>query len=697
MNNVGIDNIQIKSVSAGFGVNVMKEAVRAIEKYQPLWGFWKVEELLVQGADFEVYRAYKEEWGKRYTSTVKLMSFSIGKSDIKEAQGVGIDAAAMPEYFKSIVGSILNEIELMYKLRGNSNIVIYEDHAIYPKKGELGWDVLIRTEFLQSLPDFMSTRELGRQEVVKLGIDICRALEACGREGIIHRDIKDSSIYVSAKGEFKLGSFSLAKELLKGGRIALAQFNPLYMAPELYKEQSYDYTVDTYSLGIVMYKLLNRGRLPFLPLPPDNITVDDTERSIASRIAGVELALPVDAEKNLGEIILKACSYDKKDRYKSPYEFRQKLERFLKADAKAAKGESSVINSTSECAAAKADNEAVQIFVNKGEVDTRAEYAEQLEKVAVVELVASIDKMNNAKRLAKKKFIISAAIGIAVMTLAFAVAFINAYEVKPPIKETAAAAVKIPPLPTTTPSVTLTPHPTIVKNGEEYFQKGLGYMKTKQYGLALSAFEEAKVLGHDNDTLDRQIKTVKKYITVQRLYKKAAAYYEQRDYERAIAAFAELTKIDAAYGSSAQYIDSFLQLAGKHNLLGMQYFNEGKLEQGEKEFDAALKGLESMNACVSKYDQEQYTRLKTIYLGNKNRMQEKAIQIDICFRQADECNKSGVNYYNQGSYHKAKLEFENAVKHLKEIRLLVPKYSSNGYEGLLQIYEGNLSRTDNKL
>jgi serine/threonine protein kinase len=671
----------------------MKEVVRAIEKYLPLWGFWRVEELINQGSGFEVYKAYKEEWGKRYTSTVKLMSFSIGKSDIKEAQDIGIDAAAMPEYFKSMVGSILNEIELMYKLRGNGNIIIYEDHAIYQKKGDLGWDVLIRTEFLQTLPDFLIGRELGRSEVAKLGIDICKALEACGREGIIHRDIKDSSIYVSNKGEFKLGSFNLAKEPLKGGRMAIAQFNPLYMAPELYKEQSYDSSVDIYSLGIVMYKLLNKGRLPFLPLPPDNITVDATESSITCRMAGEELSLPVDAGGNLGAIILKACSYDKKDRFKSPYEFRQKLERFLKTDAKSPNGDSFTINSTSECTAGKADYEEVQILVDKEEADVRAAYAEELEKIAVVELVASIDKMNNAKKLAKKKCILSVSIGIIVMALAFTIAFINAYELEPPVKETLADTIQLTPSPTIVS--TLTPQPTVAKSGEDYLKEGLEYIKNKQYGLALSAFEESKKLGYDSSRVDSQIRAVRKHMEVQTLYKKAAEYYEQHDYERAIAAFSQLAKIDTAYSSSAQYADSFFQLAAKHNLLGMQYFEEGRMEQSVEEFEAALGILDNMKKNLKKYDINAFLKWSGIYGENKCRMLEKIQKVEEYFRLADESNKAGVKKYSEGSFASAKYEFENAVKRLEDIRLLVPNYSSNGYDGLMQIYKENLKHTEN--
>jgi hypothetical protein len=138
----------------------MKEVVRAIDKYQPLWGSWRAAELIGQENGCELYRVYKEEWGKQYVSTVKLLSFLIGQSDILEARTIGLDTAEMPEYYKNLVGNVQNEIELMYRLRGNSNIVTYEDHAIYEKKGSRGWDVLIRMEYLQPLSDFLEGRGL---------------------------------------------------------------------------------------------------------------------------------------------------------------------------------------------------------------------------------------------------------------------------------------------------------------------------------------------------------------------------------------------------------------------------------------------------------------------------------------------------------------------------------------------------------
>lgn len=602
----------------------MKEAATAIEKYQPLWGFWKIEELISRGDGCDVYRVYKEEWGKRYTSILKHMSFTISSSDIREAQAIGIDEAAMPEYFKSVVGGILNEIELMYRLRGNSNILTYEDHAIYPKKGVLGWDVLIRVENLQPLTDFLSCRSLDRNGVIRLGIDICKALEACARENIIHRDIKESSIFVSPKGEFKLGSFSLAKEKEKGGRAA-ARFSPLYMAPELYMEQSYDASVDIYSLGIVMYKLLNKGRLPFMPLPPESITVEATEASINLRMSGAVPEPPADAGEALGALILKAVSFDKKERFRSPQEFRNKLERLLRSEAKAQKKDSLITDCAAECAAAKEDNEPT----------VKVEYEKELEKLAFAELMASIEKVNSNKPTERRKNMRYICLCLILMAAAFALAFAAAYEPSPVEAELPAAEASI------TPTATQSPTPAPALSEEVNAEKP----------------EESK---DEKKEAKNQAKP-------------ASSVKDNRNEEY------------------------FYQLAASHSSQGMQYYAEGRPELSLKEFQTALGALKDMKSSLKKYDIERFSKQENVYSENISRLQEKLQRIEECFKLAAERNKAGMEAYSAGSYYRAKQEFESALDYMKEIRLLVPKYSSNGYEGLQSIYEGNLSRTLEKL
>jgi serine/threonine-protein kinase len=87
------------------------------------------------------------------------------------------------------------------------------------------------------------------------------------------------------------------------------------MAPEVYNGQSRTAGADVYSLGLVMYWLLNEHRGPFLPLPPQGYTVLKEENALKRRCSGEKLPPPLNGSKALKAIVLKACAYDRADRY----------------------------------------------------------------------------------------------------------------------------------------------------------------------------------------------------------------------------------------------------------------------------------------------------------------------------------------------------------------------------------------------
>ena len=64
------------------------------------------------------------------------------------------DEQSVKEYYKDIAGKLLNEFNLMAKLKGNSNIVSYEDHNIEPHEDGIGYDILIRMELLTPLSEY---------------------------------------------------------------------------------------------------------------------------------------------------------------------------------------------------------------------------------------------------------------------------------------------------------------------------------------------------------------------------------------------------------------------------------------------------------------------------------------------------------------------------------------------------------------
>jgi len=126
-----------------------------IYTYAPLWGSWHIESLIGEGSFGKVYKVRKEEFGKTYYSAVKIISIPQNEADLRHMRGEGLDEASVRSYFQAFVADILQEIDLMNAFRGNSNIVSFEDHKVIERPGEIGWDILIRMELLESLTNYV--------------------------------------------------------------------------------------------------------------------------------------------------------------------------------------------------------------------------------------------------------------------------------------------------------------------------------------------------------------------------------------------------------------------------------------------------------------------------------------------------------------------------------------------------------------
>ena len=163
------------------------------------------------------------------------------------------------------------------------------------------------------------------------------ALIYCRKLNIIHRDVKPENIFVSRFGDFKLGDFGIAREQAHTMSNMSKKGTYSYMAPEIYKGEKYDSSIDIYSLGIVLYKLMNQNRLPFLSLDKQLITYRDKETALARRMAGEKMPAPVNASAAFSHIILKACAYEPGKRYRKPEDMLRDLEKLRLAPVNAEK------------------------------------------------------------------------------------------------------------------------------------------------------------------------------------------------------------------------------------------------------------------------------------------------------------------------------------------------------------------------
>ena len=300
------------------------------KKYEPIFGSWHIVKLLGEGNFGKVFEIERQDFGETYKAALKVITVPQNESEVKSVMASGMDSADVTEYFESVVKDTVSEFVQMSKLKGNSHIVSYEDHQVIPHDDKrIGWDILIRMELLTPLLDYSQNSELTRKDIMKLGIDMCHALELCQKHNIIHRDIKPENIFVSDNGNFKLGDFGIARTIEKTSSGLSKKGTQTYMAPEVYKGEEYGSGVDIYSLGIVLYRLLNKNRTPFLPPYPEKIKHSDVDNALAERIGGAPLPRPSEADGRLAEIVLKACAFKPWDRYISPSTMRAELEALL--------------------------------------------------------------------------------------------------------------------------------------------------------------------------------------------------------------------------------------------------------------------------------------------------------------------------------------------------------------------------------
>lgn len=289
------------------------------------WPGWSAVRLIGEGSFGKVYEIVRNHFGIEEHSALKVITIPPTQAELQSLKNDGMSDAEATEYYRGLVEEFVQEIALMSRLKGDPNIVSYEDYAVTEHTDSVGWDILIRMELLTDLPSRLRQHPMSARDVIKLGIDLCSALENCQQQKIIHRDIKPDNIFVSQSGDYKLGDFGVARTIEKTVSGLSKKGTYTYMAPEVYKGEEYGASVDLYSLGIVMYKLLNDNREPFLPPHPQPIKYADKSNALNRRIGGEIIPPPANASAALSAIVLKACAYRAEDRYASPTQMKQEL------------------------------------------------------------------------------------------------------------------------------------------------------------------------------------------------------------------------------------------------------------------------------------------------------------------------------------------------------------------------------------
>ena len=147
-------------------------------------------------------------------------------------------------------------------------------------------------------------------DATRIAVQVCSALDAAHRSGVLHRDVKPANILLS-NDDVKLSDFGIAR-LIGQSQVTAAQSiigTLAYTPPEMFHDASFDGRGDIYQLGITMYEML-LGRAPFTSAAAEN------KAAIIRRIIekpAPPLA-PFDIPQQLSDLLDEVLSKDPADR-----------------------------------------------------------------------------------------------------------------------------------------------------------------------------------------------------------------------------------------------------------------------------------------------------------------------------------------------------------------------------------------------
>ncbi len=172
------------------------------------------------------------------------------------------------------------------------------------------------------------------ERAIKITLQLCEALAYAHDSGVLHRDIKPSNVMIKqdkAGDQAKLIDFGLAKVFSEDEQVksALTQTgetlgSPGYMSPEQFQGMKVDKQSDVYSLGCLLYELLNAS-LPFTGESALAIMVNQLNESPApfsnSKVSS-----------ELKSVVLRCLERDPKNRYQDMFELKDDLEKVLRGE-----------------------------------------------------------------------------------------------------------------------------------------------------------------------------------------------------------------------------------------------------------------------------------------------------------------------------------------------------------------------------
>ena len=197
-----------------------------------------------------------------------------------------------PDIHRELSEKISAEMEILSQISKDSGkrfVITYHDYKLVYDSDDYRYDLYIKMDYLTSLAQLYEETEFKVSDMLKMGIDVCEALAWCHENGRVHNNLNLNNIFINKDGDYVLGDFAVSERIRNESEYC--------MAPELLNGKKPDSISDVYSLGMVMFTLVNNG------LPPFSADESDSARRLRN---GEKPILPSAISKRLRDVISSA-------------------------------------------------------------------------------------------------------------------------------------------------------------------------------------------------------------------------------------------------------------------------------------------------------------------------------------------------------------------------------------------------------
>lgn len=285
-------------------------------------------DLLGKGGYALVFEAALREYPEEKDYAIKVIGF--GEKTVDSAEFTASVEAQRALYTdKGNIVRVYDYMELWVEL--NEDIHVKAVKKVWEGRGA-GNCLKLQFVLMEKLESVLFREETGKyrlypekldifdeQEINRLAQHIAGALQLAHSRNVLHRDVKLENVFYDKKRDvYKLGDFGNAK-VTADGMASTAAYTKGYGAPEVIRsmEDRYSSCADMYSLGMLLYVLLNGLRFPESGSYRVNVT--------AQYQRGYIVPVPASGVSALYKVARKMCMYEPRNRYQSMQEVQTAL------------------------------------------------------------------------------------------------------------------------------------------------------------------------------------------------------------------------------------------------------------------------------------------------------------------------------------------------------------------------------------